>query len=75
MKQDSPPTPTQYYPEYSEWPNEAEETLSNALKRIAQLAKDMHETNPRKSVEEHYSNFLSKVIKDAEVRFDSSFLQ
>ena len=60
VKQDSPPTPTQYYPEYSEWSNEAEELLSNGLERIAQLAKNMHKGDPSKS---------------AEVEFDSSFLQ
>ncbi|KAK4498268.1 hypothetical protein PRZ48_010926 [Zasmidium cellare] len=61
---------TERYPEASTWAALAKEDVENALKRLAMAAKDEHENDPTKSVQQYYSESLSKIIKDAEIEFD-----
>lgn len=53
------------------WAVDAEEMASYGLKRLVQLAKDENTRDPSKSVEQYFSEHLSKVIKEAEVKFNA----
>lgn len=58
--------------EYSAWENPAEEEVTKGLQRLTMLALDLHLRDPSRSVEEHYSERLSAVLRRAEIRFDCS---
>jgi hypothetical protein len=49
--------------------------VENALKRLAMLAKDENQLDPRKSVKAYYSERLAKILKDAEIEFDVKFMK
>ncbi|KAF2211216.1 hypothetical protein CERZMDRAFT_98533 [Cercospora zeae-maydis SCOH1-5] len=61
--------------EYSNWGDEAEEAVRVGLAKLAQLARDQHLANPQKSVNEYYSERLSKLINEAEVELDVKLLK
>ena len=63
------------YPEHSMLGPVAEEDVELGLRRLAMLAKDEHQQDGSKSVEEYYSVRLAKLIKKAEVAFDAKHLQ
>lgn len=61
--------------EHSMWAVVAEEDVALALKRMAQSARDEHQKDPSKSVEQYYSERLARLIGVAEVEFDASYLR
>lgn len=61
--------------EFTTWGPVAEEDTSRALKRMAMLARDEHTKDPRRSVEEYYSERLARLIEEAEVEFDATHLR
>lgn len=61
--------------ENSTWSAIAEEDTQRALKRMAMLAHDEYVKDPRRSVQEYYSERLAKLIEEAEVAFDAAHLQ
>ncbi len=61
--------------EYSNWGDEAEETVRGALAVLAQLARDENKADPSKSVEEFFSQRLAKLVREGEVQFDVALLQ
>jgi len=60
--------------EHTTWGPVAEEDTERALKRMAMLARDEHQKDPRRTVEEYYSMRLAKLIEEAEVSFDATHL-
>jgi hypothetical protein len=60
--------------EHTTWGSVAEEDTERALKRMAMLARDEHQKDPRHTVEEYYSMRLAKLIEEAEVSFDATHL-
>ncbi|KXL49277.1 hypothetical protein M433DRAFT_472025 [Acidomyces richmondensis BFW] len=58
--------------EYSAWETPAEEEVTKGLQRLTMLARDLHLRDPSRSVEEHYSERLSVVLRRAEIQFDCS---
>ena len=60
--------------EYNNWSPVAEEDTERALKRMAMLARDEHQKDPKHSVEEYYSMRLAKLIEEAEIAFDATHL-
>jgi hypothetical protein len=63
------------YPEASTWGQLAIEDMENALKRLVMLAKDEHAADQSKSVEAYYSEYLAKIIKEAEIEFDLNYMK
>lgn len=61
--------------EYNTWGPVAEEDTERALKRMAMLARDEHQKDPRHTVEEYYSMRLAKLIEEAEIAFDATHLR
>jgi hypothetical protein len=61
--------------EYNTWGPVVEEDTERALKRMAMLARDEHVKDPRRSVQEHYSRRLAKLIEEAEIVFDAKCLR
>lgn len=61
--------------EHSTWAVIAEEDVKLALKRMAQSARDEHQKDPSKSVEDYYSERLARLIGTAEVEFDARYLR
>ena len=60
--------------EHTTWGPVAEEDTERALKRMAMLARDEHQKDPRHTVEEYYSMRLAKLIEEAEISFDATHL-
>jgi hypothetical protein len=60
--------------EHTTWGPVAEEDTERALKRMAMLARDEHQKDPRHTVEEYYSMRLARLIEEAEVSFDATHL-
>ncbi|KAI6794458.1 hypothetical protein KC332_g16930 [Hortaea werneckii] len=63
------------FPEASAWEGFAEEDVEKGLQRLAMLAKDLHKVDNTKTAEQHYSERLSKILKEAEFQFDASKLK
>ncbi|KAI6796133.1 hypothetical protein KC363_g4767 [Hortaea werneckii] len=63
------------FPEASAWEGFAEEDVEKGLQRLAMLAKDLHKVDNSKTAEQHYSERLSKILKEAEFQFDASKLK
>ncbi|KAI7275987.1 hypothetical protein KC345_g6854 [Hortaea werneckii] len=63
------------FPEASAWEGFAEEDVEKGLQRLAMLAKDLHKVDSTKTAEQHYSERLSKILKEAEFQFDPSMLK
>ncbi|GAB1735322.1 hypothetical protein NU219Hw_g2961t1 [Hortaea werneckii] len=63
------------FPEASAWEGFAEEDVEKGLQRLAMLAKDLHKVDNTKTAEQHYSERLSKILKEAEFQFDPSKLK
>lgn len=62
--------------EHSTWEDIAEEDVTRALARMAMLARDEHNKNgARKSISEYYSARLAKLVEDAEIKFDPTYLR
>jgi len=61
--------------EESTWSAVAEEDTQRALKRMAMLAHDEYVKDPRRSIQEYYSERLARLIEEAEVAFDAAHLQ
>ncbi|KAI7530321.1 hypothetical protein KC331_g14730 [Hortaea werneckii] len=63
------------FPEASAWEGFAEEDVEKGLQRLAMLAKDLHKVDNTKTAEQHYSERLSRILKEAEFQFDASKLK
>ncbi|RMX93420.1 hypothetical protein D0867_14210 [Hortaea werneckii] len=63
------------FPEASAWEGFAEEDVEKGLQRLVMLAKDLHKVDNTKTAEQHYSERLSKILKEAEFQFDASKLK
>lgn len=61
--------------EFATWKENAIQETHQGLRRIARAAKDHNKIDPTKSVEEHYGEILSKVLKEAEIKLDPKYLQ
>ncbi|KAK5114467.1 hypothetical protein LTR62_002402 [Meristemomyces frigidus] len=72
---DNSPPAADMFPEHSTWATVAEEDTMVGLKRLTMLAKDEHKLNPKKTVDQYFSERLAKLIKDAELKFDVGTLQ
>nr|POE93477.1 hypothetical protein CFP56_19489 [Quercus suber] len=57
------------FPEHSIWASVTEDDVSNALKRLAMLAKDEQKKQPEKTVEDVYTALLTKLIEEGELEF------
>jgi len=60
------------FPEHSVWGAYAEEDVEKGLKRLAMLARDLHKVDGSKTIEQHYSERLSKLIEEGEIQFDGN---
>jgi hypothetical protein len=67
--------PESRFPEHSTWAAVAEEDVMVGLKRLSMLALDENKMNPTRSVEDYYSERLSKLLRDAELKFDIKKMQ
>lgn len=80
MKQTSAPKsykpeqPGSQCPEFNIWETDAEEDVSHGLKRLATLARDLHQQDSSKSVGEYYSERLIALIQETGIEFDCSGL-
>lgn len=61
--------------EYSAWAVVAEEDTMRALQRMAMLARDEHAHDQSRTVQQHYSARLAKLIGEAEIQFDAEQLK
>lgn len=68
-------SPGQHFGEHSNWGSVAEEDVEAALQRLAMLARDDHKDDGSKSVEQHYSERLTVLLKKAEIEYDASTLK
>ncbi|KAK4955353.1 hypothetical protein LTR10_007548 [Elasticomyces elasticus] len=66
---------TGVFPEHSNWADFADQDVVVGLKRLMMLAMDINKVEPNKTVERIYSERLAKLIKEGEIKFDTSFLQ
>lgn len=66
-------TDSQFF-EHSFWEGIAEEDTAIGLKRLAMLAKDECKKDDSKTAEQYYSERLSKIIKEGEIKYDCSGL-
>ncbi|KAH9837445.1 hypothetical protein Tdes44962_MAKER01799 [Teratosphaeria destructans] len=60
--------------EYNQWANYAEEDVAHAFQRLARLARDLHQKDASKTAEEYFSEYLTKLIKAAELEYDPTGL-
>jgi hypothetical protein len=60
--------------EFNQWETYAEEDVANALTRLVTMARDLHDTDPSKSVQQYFSESLMKVLEGMEVKYDCSGL-
>lgn len=63
-----------YHPEQSTWAQDAEDDVSKALMRLAMLARDEHKKEPGRTVKQLYSERLARLIKEAEIGFDETYV-
>ncbi|KAK4889958.1 hypothetical protein LTR27_011288 [Elasticomyces elasticus] len=63
------------FPEHSNWADFADQDVMVGLKRMMMLARDVNKIDPSKTVEHIYSERLAKLITEAEIKFDKSFLE
>ena len=62
------------FPEHSTWATVVEEDVKIALSRCAVLARDEHQKDDSKSVQQYYSERLASLLKEAEVEFDPQYM-
>lgn len=61
--------------ESSVWQDEAVYLAENGLRRLAQLAHDLHEQDPSKSVEQYFSEHLAGIVKEIGIEVDVELLK
>ncbi|KAF2772666.1 hypothetical protein EJ03DRAFT_190125 [Teratosphaeria nubilosa] len=74
FRDDTVRDPKQGVMEYDQWANYAEEDVAHAFQRLARLARDLHQKDVSKTAEQYFSEYLTKLIKAAELEYDPSGL-
>lgn len=64
-----------HFHEHTTWTNVAKEDIERGLQRLATAARDEHQIDGSKTVQDYYSEKLAEVIKRAEIKFDVTYLQ
>lgn len=62
-------------PEFSNWGEDAEQLVRAGLAKLAQLANDENKNAPEKSIEQYFSEHLSKLLAGCDIKFDPSYLK
>lgn len=61
--------------EGSVWQDDAVWAAENGLRKLAQLAHDLHEQDPSKSVEKYFSEHLAGIVKEIGIEVDTELLK
>lgn len=67
--------PIEHVHEGSTWAHLAKEDVARGLQRMVMAAKDMNKIDETVPVERFYNQMLAEVLKEAEIKFDPTYMQ